>query len=73
TLLALLVPPYLAPASHPAVLTFAAHGQKGIAMQEETSFPYADYYLLKAMLAAPPLSPSWRWARSGTIARSSAG
>ncbi|MDT7544965.1 MAG: unsaturated chondroitin disaccharide hydrolase [Actinomycetota bacterium] len=73
TLLALLVPPYLAPASHPAVLTFAAHGQKGIAMQEETSFPYADYYLLKAMLAAPALSPSWRWGRSGTVARSSAG
>jgi unsaturated chondroitin disaccharide hydrolase len=63
TLLGLLAPPYLAPASHPAVLTFAAHGQKGIAMQEETSFPYADYYLLKAMLAAPGLTPSWRWGR----------
>lgn len=62
-LLALLAPPYLAPASHPAVLTFAAHGQKGIAMQEETSFPYADYYLLKAMLAAPPAAGSWRWGR----------
>ncbi|GAC1439483.1 MAG: glycoside hydrolase family 88 protein [Mycobacteriales bacterium] len=68
TLLALLQPPYLAPASHPAVLTFAAHGQKGVAMQEETSFPYADFYLLKAMLAAPPLTPSWRWGLgSGTL------
>jgi unsaturated chondroitin disaccharide hydrolase len=66
--LALLQPPYLAPPSHPAVLTFAAHGQKGVAMQEETSFPYADYYLLKAMLAAPPRAPSWRWGRgSGGI------
>lgn len=63
--LALLQPPYLAPASHPAVLTHAAHGQKGVAMQEETSFPYADYYLLKAMLAAPPRTPSWRWGRGG--------
>jgi unsaturated chondroitin disaccharide hydrolase len=63
TLLALLKSPYLAPASHPAVLTHAAHGQKGVAMQEETSFPYADYYLLKAMLAAPRLTPSWRWGR----------
>jgi unsaturated chondroitin disaccharide hydrolase len=69
TLLGLLAPPYLAPASHPAVLTFAAHGQKGVAMQEETSFPYADYYLLKAMLAAPPLSPAWRWGRSGGLVR----
>jgi unsaturated chondroitin disaccharide hydrolase len=67
TVLALLQPPYLAQASHPAVLTFAAHGQKGVAMQEETSFPYADYYLLKAMLAAPPLGPSsWRWGRGST-------
>jgi unsaturated chondroitin disaccharide hydrolase len=63
TLLALLKPPYLAPAAHPAVLTHAAHGQKGIAMQEETSFPYADYYLMKAMLAAPKLGPAWRWGR----------
>ena len=63
TLLALLQPPYLAPPSHPAVLTHAAHGQKGVAMQEETSVPYADYYLLKAMLAAPGLTPSWRWGR----------
>jgi unsaturated chondroitin disaccharide hydrolase len=63
TVLALLQPPYLAAASHPAVLTHAAHGQKGVAMQEETSFPYADYYLLKAMLAAPALTPSWRWGR----------
>jgi unsaturated chondroitin disaccharide hydrolase len=63
TLRGLLVPPYLAPDSHPAVLTFAAHGQKGVAMQEETSFPYADYYLLKAMLAAPGLQPVWRWGR----------
>ena len=68
TLLALLQPPYLAAPSHPAVLTHAAHGQKGVAMQEETSFPYADYYLLKAMLAAPGLSPTWRWGRgSGTL------
>jgi unsaturated chondroitin disaccharide hydrolase len=68
TLLGLLQPPYLAPASHPAVLTHAAHGQKGVAMQEETSFPYADYYLLKAMLAAPVLTPTWRWGRStGTV------
>jgi unsaturated chondroitin disaccharide hydrolase len=64
TLLGLLQPPYLAVSSHPAVLTFAAHGQKGVALQEETSFPYADYYLLKAMLAAPPLRPTWRWGRS---------
>jgi unsaturated chondroitin disaccharide hydrolase len=63
TVLALLQPPYLAASSHPAVLTFAAHGQKGVAMQEETSFPYADYYLLKAMLAAPQRGPSWRWGR----------
>ncbi|MBK5305641.1 MAG: glycoside hydrolase family 88 protein [Frankiaceae bacterium] len=63
TVLALLKPPYLAPASHPAVLTHAAHGQKGVAMQEETSFPYADYYLLKSMLAAPRLTPSYRWGR----------
>jgi unsaturated chondroitin disaccharide hydrolase len=68
TLLGLLKPPYLAPVTHPAVLTFAAHGQKGVAMQAETSFPYADYYLLKAMLAAPALTPSWRWGRgSGTV------
>jgi unsaturated chondroitin disaccharide hydrolase len=68
TLLGLLQPPYLAAASHPAVLTLAAHGMKDVAMQEETSFPYADYYLLKAMLAAPPLSPTWRWGRgTGTV------
>ena len=68
TLLALLQPPYLAEPSHPAVLTLAAHGQKDVAMQEETSFPYADYYLLKAMLAAPVLTPTWRWGRStGTV------
>jgi unsaturated chondroitin disaccharide hydrolase len=68
TLVSLLQPPYLAPATHPAVLTHAAHGQKGVAMQEETSFPYADYYLLKAMLAAPRLSPTWRWGRgTGTF------
>ena len=68
TLLALLHPPYLAVPSHPAVLTLAAHGQKDVAMQEETSFPYADYYLLKAMLAAPPLRPTWRWGRgSGAV------
>jgi unsaturated chondroitin disaccharide hydrolase len=66
TLLALLQPPYLAVPSHPAVLTLAAHGQKDVAMQEETSFPYADYYLLKAMLAAPVLTPTWRWGR-GTV------
>ncbi len=48
---ALLRPPYLAPASHPAVLTHAAHGQKGIALQAETSFPYADYYLLRSLFA----------------------
>jgi unsaturated chondroitin disaccharide hydrolase len=64
TLLALLKEPYLAAPSHPAVLTLAAHGQKDVAMQEETSFPYADYYLLKAMLAAPALTPTWRWGRS---------
>jgi unsaturated chondroitin disaccharide hydrolase len=63
TVLALLKPPYLAPSTHPAVLTHAAHGQKGVAVQEETSFPYADYYLLKAMLAAPQLAPAWRWGR----------
>jgi unsaturated chondroitin disaccharide hydrolase len=68
TLLGLLQPPYLAVPSHPAVLTLAAHGQKDVAMQEETSFPYADYYLLKAMLAAPALTPTWRWGRStGTV------
>ncbi|MDT7539581.1 MAG: unsaturated chondroitin disaccharide hydrolase [Actinomycetota bacterium] len=68
TLLGLLQPPYLAAPSHPAVLTLAAHGQKDVAMQEETSFPYADYYLLKAMLAAPLLTPTWRWGRStGTV------
>lgn len=68
TVLALLKPPYLAPGAHPAVLTHAAHGQKGVAVQEETSFPYADYYLLKAMLAAPRRTPSWRWGRgTGTL------
>jgi unsaturated chondroitin disaccharide hydrolase len=65
TVLGLLQPPYLAPPSHPAVLTLAAHGQKGVAMQEETSFPYADYYLLKAMLAAP--SARWRWGRGSDV------
>jgi unsaturated chondroitin disaccharide hydrolase len=67
TLLALLQPPYLAAASQPAVLTFAAHGQVGVAMQEETSFPYADYYLLRAMLAAPRLTPTWRWGRGSGV------
>ena len=45
----------------------AVPGQKGVAMQEETSFPYADYYLMKAMLSAPRLGPTWRWGR-GAVA-----